>query len=580
MERVVMSSTRFVGAALSGAACLFFLSSAHAAASSYPELVKAYIDGGFRSHPSQATSAGLHDYDARLDDVSPAAHAAEAKRLKATLAGLDAIDPASLSASDRDDRDVLIGQIKGALLYEERVPTWRTNPDPYLQLATSSVFTLVQRDFAPLPERMRSAIARERQIPAMLATAKRNLQGSPRAFVEIALQNIDGAVEFFKTGAPAAFTTVADPALQRDFAKANNAVLKAIGDYGHFLKIDLLPKAHGNFALGAEALSEHLADFELVDVPLDRLREVAWSHLRAEQAVFAETAHKVDPTGTLDTAIAKLQSDHPAADGLVAEASKELAGLKQFIQDHKILTIPPELDLHVDETPGFARALVIAEFDPPGPLEQHAREAFYYVTPPSATLTPKQVDDYLGAFDYSDFLITSTHEVWPGHYMQFLSQKAHPEWSIVRKLAGAESTTEGWAQDTEQMMTDAGLGDGAPLLKLGQLEEALLRDCRMVAALEMHTHGMSVEDATKLFVKECYVPEPAARPEAYRGTSDPGYLTYTLGKLAILKLREDYKQKMGDKFSLAEFHDRFLAAGLVPLPIIRREMLGTEGSLL
>ena len=575
-----MSSTRFVGAALCGIASLLPLSPALAAPASYQEIVKAYYDDGFRAHPSLATSAGLHDYDAKLDDVSPAAHAAEAKRLKATLAGLTAVDPAGLNAGDRDDREVLIGQVKGELLYEERVPTWRTNPDQYLQLATGSVFTLVQRDFAPLPERMRSAIARERQIPAMLATAQRTLKDSPPAFVEIALQNIDGAVDFFKNAAPAAFAGVTDPALQRDFAKANAAVLKALALYEHFLKTDLQPKAHGSFALGADALAEHLADLEMVDVPLDRLRELAWSHLRADQVAFFQTALKVDPHGSLESATAKLQSDHPKPDGLIAEATKELAGLKQFIKDKHILTIPPEVDLQVAETPEFARALVSAEFDPPGPLEQHAKEAFYYVTPPDATLTPKQVEEYLGAFDYSDFLVTSAHEVWPGHYMQFLSSKAHPEWSMVRKLTSAQSTTEGWAHYTEQMMVDAGLGGGAPMLRLGQLEEALLRDCRMVASIELHTNGMSVEDAAKLFVKECYVPEPVAKQEAYRGTTDPGYLTYTLGKLAILKLREDYKQKLGDKFTLADFHDHFLAAGLVPIRIIRREMLGTEGSLL
>jgi uncharacterized protein (DUF885 family) len=164
--------------------------------------------------------------------------------------------------------------------------------------------------------------------------------------------------------------------------------------------------------------------------------------------------------------------------------------------------------------------------------------------------------------------------------MQYLSNRAHPEWSIVRKLAGAQSTTEGWAHYTEQMVVYEGLGDGAPLLKLGQLEEALLRDCRAVVALKMHTGGMSVAEVTKFFVKQCYVPEPAARPEAYRGTSDPGYMTYTIGKLAILKLREDYRRKQGDKFSLQDFHDRFLAAGLVPILLIRRELLVEEGELL
>lgn len=553
---------------------------AGAAVRSFTDIVKEFYDTGFRAHPSQATSSGLHLYDDKLDDVSPSAHAAEAKRLKATLTALDAIDSKSLNDSDRNDREVLIGQIKGALFYEVQVPTWRTNPDPYLQLATNSVFTLVQRDFAPLPERMKSAIAREKQIPKMLATGEHNLENPPRAFVEIALQNTGGAVDFFKTAAPAAFAEVKDTGLQEAFGKANDEVIKALEHYQHFLKDDLLARAKGSYAIGTAGLAEHLADFELIDVPVDKLRDLAWSHLRAEQADFAATAKLVDPEGTLETATKKLQDDHPRADGLVTEASNELANLKQFIKDHRILTIPPEADLHVGETPAFARALITAEFDPPGPLEQHTKEAYYYVTPPDLSLTPQQIDDYLGEFDYSDFIITSVHEVWPGHYMQFLANKAHPEWSTVRKLIGVESTAEGWAHYTEQMMYESGLGDRAPLLHLGQIEEALLRDCRFVASIGLHTQGMSVEDATKLFVKECYVPEPVAKSEAYRGTSDPGYLTYTLGKLAILKLREDYKQKLGDKFTLAQFHDRFLAAGLVPIKIIRRELLGTDGSLL
>ena len=575
-----MPPKKLVGAALSAFALALPALPVLAATPTYQDLVKSFYEDGFKAHPSQATANGRHDFDARLDDVSQAAHAAEAKRLHAALTALEAIDPTGLSPGDRNDREVLIGQIKGELFYEEKIPTWRMNPDQYVQLATSSVFALIERDFAPLPDRMRSAIGRERQIPAMLANAKRNFKNPPRAFVEIGLQNIDGAIDFFKTSTPAAFKAVSDPALQRDFTKANDGAVKALEDFRHYLDKELLPKAEGSYAIGADGLAEHLADFEMLDVPVNQLRDIAWHHLRDEQAAFLATARQVDPKGSLVSAIKKLQSDHPPADGLVKEASNELTGLKKFILDHKIVTIPPEADLRVAETPEFARALITAEFDPPGPLEEHAKEAFYYVTPAEAGLSPEKLDEYLGAFDYSDFLITSAHEVWPGHYMQFLANKAHPEWSLVRKLTGVQSTTEGWAHYTEQMMFDAGLGDKAPLLHLGQIEEALLRDCRFVASLEMHTNGMSVADAIKLFVKECYIPEPVAKQEAYRGTSDPGYLTYTVGKLAILKLRQDYQQKMGSKFTLADFHDRFLAAGLVPIKIIRRELMGTDGPLL
>ena len=164
--------------------------------------------------------------------------------------------------------------------------------------------------------------------------------------------------------------------------------------------------------------------------------------------------------------------------------------------------------------------------------------------------------------------------------MQYLTRRSHPQWPLARKLAHAQSTAEGWAHYAEQMMIEQGLAQNDPKLKVAQLNEALLRDCRFLASIEMHTEGKSVDDATQLFIRECHTPQAEARREAYRGTGDPGYLNYTVGKLEILKLRDDYKKAMGAKFSLTEFHDRFLSAGSVPVKIIRREMLGADGPLL
>jgi uncharacterized protein (DUF885 family) len=254
--------------------------------------------------------------------------------------------------------------------------------------------------------------------------------------------------------------------------------------------------------------------------------------------------------------------------------------LRAFVVSHHILTIPSTLLPTVEPTPGFERSTTSAAMDWPGALERHAIEAFYYVSPPDSDLSPERLEQYLEAYDYSSFELISAHEVWPGHFMQYLSRRAHPEWPLARQLAHAQSTTEGWAHYTEQMMVDEGLGNGDPKLRVGQITEALLRDCRFIASLEMHTQGKSVEDAKQLFMHECGSPEPEAQREAWRGTGDPGYLNYTVGKLEILKLRDDYKAKLGDKFTLAGFHDRFLAAGLPPVKIIRREMMGTDGPLL
>jgi len=276
----------------------------------------------------------------------------------------------------------------------------------------------------------------------------------------------------------------------------------------------------------------------------------------------------------------EIRAQHPTADALIPSASDDLAGLRTFVQDHRIATIPSDLLPQVEETPEFRRATTAAALEAPGPFETRATKAFYYVTPPDKGLSPEKLEQYLGAYFFAGLEMISLHEVWPGHFMQYLTRRAHPEWSLARKMAHAYSTTEGWAHYAEQMMVEQGFGGGDPRLKVAQLQMALLRDCRFVAAIELHTKGKSVDAAAEIFVRECGSPEPEARREAYRGTGDPGYMNYTLGKLQILKLREDYRAKMGDKFSLMEFHDRLLGAGLAPIKIIRREMLGEDGPTL
>jgi uncharacterized protein (DUF885 family) len=278
--------------------------------------------------------------------------------------------------------------------------------------------------------------------------------------------------------------------------------------------------------------------------------------------------------------VEEIRAQHPTADTLIQTARDDLAGLRAFILNHHIATIPSDLLPKVEETPGFQRAMTAAAMDPPGPLERRATQAFYYVTPPEAGLAADKLEQYLEAYYFPGLEIISTHEVWPGHFMQYLTARAHRDWSLTRRMAESYSTAEGWAHYAEQMMVEQGLGDGNPNLKIAQLEMALLRDCRFVVSIEMHTKGKSLEDATNIFTNECGSPEPEARREAYRGTRDPGYINYTLGKLEILKLRDDYRAKMGNQFSLTDFHDRLLAGGLVPIKIIRREMMGADGPVL
>ncbi|HTV34163.1 MAG TPA: DUF885 domain-containing protein [Methylocella sp.] len=553
---------------------------APAKAQSFQNLVETFYADELRAHPTAATDTGLHDYDGELDDLSRDGQAKNIARLHKALDAFTAFDPATLSDADRNDREMLIGNIKGKLLDLEMVGYWQNDPNVYVRSATSAIFNLVHRDFAPLADRLRSVIARERQIPVLLTAAKVNIEHPPQAFVDIAIRNVGGSIDFLKTGTPAAFAAVEDQELKREFTEANESAIAAFDSYRTYLEQELKPKADGNFALGSELFAKRIAYNEMVDIPPETLLDIAYAQLHKDQHALSKVARQIHPEAPIEAVLKEIRAQHPTVDMLIPTARGDLADLRAFVLDRRIATIPLDLLPKVEETPGFERATTAAAIDPPGPLERQVTQAFYYITPPDAGLPADKLEQYLEAYDFPGLEIISVHEVWPGHFMQYLTRLAHPEWSLARQMAETYSTAEGWAHYAEQMMVEQGLGGRAPKLEIAQLEMALLRDCRFIAALEMHTKGKSVDDAAQLFMKECGSPEPEARREALRGTRDPGYINYTLGKLEILKLRDDYRAKMGDKFSLTDFHDRLLAAGLVPIKLIRREMMGEDGPVL
>lgn len=563
-------------------AALLALTTSGAAFAAKPEfssLVDGWYQDNFRAHPLFAGASGFHQWDNTIDDVTPAGHAAERKRLHAWLDRFTAIDPATLSQPDRDDREVLIAQIDAALLEEEKIQAWRHDPGRYSALATEAVFATIKRDYAPLKDRMRFAIARERLIPGMLASAKAEIEDPPRIYVDVALENIEGAIAFFQTSAAEAFKPVADAKLRAAFADSNAAAIAALQNYAAWLKT-IQAGAHGDFALGPENYRLKLAYEEMIDLPLDQLLTIGEAQLRKDQEAFAATARLIDPTKSPDDVAAGIEKDHPAGDALIQTARDQLIALRQFIVDRSLTPLPPEKMPTVAATPGFERALIEAEMDPPGPYDKRAKEAFYFITPPDADLSPAERESYLEGFNIPVLNNTSVHEVFPGHFVQLMLMRSLPGLSMVRRLANVNSDVEGWAHYCEQMTLDEGFGNGDPKLRLGQIVDALLRDSRYIVGIRLHTKGMTVEQAADFFVKEGHQTPPMALKEAKRGTSDPTYLYYTLGKLEILKLRADWQARMGDRYTIGDFHKRLLEAGTVPLKIIRREMMGEDGPLL
>jgi len=525
----------------------------------------------FPFSPTTATSSGIHKYDEKLEDYSKAGVAKRVATLKKFESEFEKLP-------ESPDRDLVLNTIQAGLLELETVRGWERNPDNYSSGITNSAFVIMSRTFAPAESRLKSLTARERLMPKVLAEARSNLKNPPRIFTEVAIEQMPGNISFFQNDVPLAFKAVHDSKLLADFHAANNAVIAALKDYEQWMMKDLLPRSQGDFRLGTAAYAKKLQYEEMVDIPLDRLLAIGYDDLRANQKRFAETAARIDPAKTPQQILAEMEKDHPAGDKLLDAFRDTLGGLVQFIQDHKIVTIPSPVPPILEETPPFMRALTFASMDTPGPYETVAKEAFFNVTLPEKDWSKERVDDFMGAFNRGTILSTAIHEAYPGHYVQFLWMQ-HVD-SRVRKLLGANSNAEGWAHYAEQMMLDEGYTNGDPKMRLGQLQDALLRDARYIVGIEMHTGKRTFDQGIEFFEKEGYQTHETAVRETKRGTSDPTYLYYTLGKLQIMKLRDDYRAKKGAAYSLEEFHNSFMQQGFPPIKIVRKALLGDDSPTL
>lgn len=558
--------------------CAMLLAFCAGAASAQPPSLKSISESYFaenaKASPSWATSMGWHQYDAKLDDVTPAAHKAAIKREKDALAAVGALDDAKLSLLERDDKAIFTAWLKGQLLEDETIQMWRRNPDQYVGMALNAVNALVDRDFASQEERLKLVIARENAIPKMLKDAGALLSDVPPVYIDIALENLEGAVQFLKTNIPDAFPEVKDAHLKAELAASTKRSVAAFETYKAKL-VKMKPDAHGQFALGRDKFIGILRA-DLIDATPEQVLAAGEAQLAKDRAAFDAVSKEIDPAHP-EKALDDIGDDHPSAKELIPTARNQLAGLRQFIIDHHIITLPFQLLPEVRETPEFQRAVVFGEMDWPGPFETKATESYYYITPPDPKDSPEEQEKFLRLWSKALLQNLSVHEALPGHFTQGLYLKAHQEWSMIRKAIQSYTATEGWAHYTEQMMLDEGLSAGDPKARLAQLSDALLRDCRLVDSVKMHVQGMSLDDAVKTMKEACAVPDSEAFKEARRGVSDPGYFSYTVGKLEILKLRDDVKAREGANFSLQNFHDRFLSAGLIPINIIRREILGQDG---
>ena len=549
----------------------------------YDGVAEEYVKTYLAAHPLQGTALGLHEYDGKISDYSRLAIDAELSRLRRFDDRLAKFDPAKLSLRQSIDLRILQAAVKRELFEIQDMSVFERNPMVYARAGDVNVY--IKRNFAPLEDRVRSLVAIESQIPNILIAARTNLDEKlPKPFIELAIQIARGSADFLKKDLVAAVSGLKDEQLRVAFQAANRKAANALNDYATWLEREKLPKATLDFALGEEKFGRFLAQTELVNLPPQKVLEIGMAQLKAEQEAFAEAAKKIDPNKPAIEVFKQIQSEHPAPDKLIPDIAKDLDKLRKYVVNRRLVGIPSEVRAKVKETPQYLRATSFASMDTPGPFEKRATEAYYYVTPTEEDWPEQEKEEWLTAFNYYTSDVVSIHEVYPGHYVQFLHLNASTA-SKVEKIFGSYAFIEGWAHYCEKMMIDEGFGSPsnsspseddvkrAAKYRMAQADEALLRLCRLCVSIKVHTQNMSIDEATKFFQDNCYYEQKPARQEAMRATFDPGYLNYTLGKLQILKLRDDYKAQQGDNFSLQKFHNELLSHGMPPIRLLREIML-------
>ena len=570
----LLTGVLLVAAALGAASCARRDPAAEAA--KLHALAERYFQARFDFRPTAATAAGDHSRDLKLEDFSELRVQFEQVALRAFLDTLaTAIDSTALPAAEQIDYALLKRDARTRLFYIEDLKVFERDPDLYHSTASNAVYALLKRDFAPLDERLSAVAAREEQIPKLFESAKANLENPPEVWTRIAIEQARGTVEFFAKVVPAAAREATDPAVRAHVLEANQTALAAARDYLRFLRDDLLPRSKGDFALGRDRFKKNCAVEEWITEEPESLLARALAEVEENHRQMAEVCRRIDPKASVEEVVERTAAHYPRPAGLLDSCRAEVGRLRRFIVEKGILPLPPGENLVVTETPVFRRSLTFASTDTPGPLETKATEAFYYVTPVEADWSRSEQDEYLREFCRGLIYTTSSHEAYPGHFLQGLYQRENP--SLTRKLTRSDTFSEGWAHYCEQMILDEGYSDD-PELRLYQLHDALLRLCRAVLTVRLHVQGWTPEQAVEWMVREGHQKRVNAEREVKRYTTEPLVLSYWWGKQEVLRLRELYRARAGGAYSVGDFHRRLLELGEPPLPLAERLLLAGAGN--
>ena len=534
-------------------------------------------------YPTAGSRIGRHEYDGQLPDLSPHRITRRVEELRRGLAQLSGLADGNGSSTEEEPEDRLTRRMLELFLRRELFNLEEMRPlenNPMRQVGYLNVGGYVKRDYAPLADRLRSATQVMEQAPDFLnvldAALARELS---RPVLEMSIESYRGMARFYRVDLDQSASGVNDAETLARFDQARERAAQSLDSFAVKLEERLrrLPEGvEGDFAIGSQQYLDMLAYGEGITAPLRDIIALGQANLERNLERLAEAAATVGPGRSIRQIVAEIGRNHPSAEALIPETRAMLEDIRQSLLDFDIISLPSEDRCQVIETPTYMR-YAFAAMDSPGSLETRATESYYYVTPVAEDWTDAQAEEWLTNFNYDTLRIISIHEVYPGHFVHHLHNSYGRQLPLVNRVASSYAFTEGWAHYTEEMMLETEYARGQAALQVTQLLEALVRNCRYLCALGMHTQGMTVDEATRFFMDNACMEELPARREALRGTFDPGYLNYTLGKLMILKLREDYRREQGSAYSLKRFHDRLLSYGAPPLPLLREAMLANPG---
>lgn len=531
------------------------------------KLAKSYFDWAYRAWPVWATSMGIHKFDEQLTDYSKRAIAKQLATLKKFQQKLSRIDSSKLDTFSQTDYQILKNSLAWAILEEEKVRYFKKNPGLYVDEVVLGLFFLLTREFAPAKVRAKSLLARLKKAPRVLGQGKKNVKNPPKVYTQVAIQTAEGALKLLKLKIPA-FVKKA-PQLEEDILLANKKAISALEDYLSFLK-KLLSRSKGEFALGQELFEKKLALAQMLDYSSEELLKLGWEVLQQTEKDLVAVGKEINPTKSWMELVKELSQERPEPEKLLTVYREEVKNLKDFLGQKRVVPLPEEEELKVIETPHSERATTpYAAYLAPAPFEE-AQIGQFWVTPIDKKLSVEEQERQLSEHALHHFPITVLHESYPGHHLQLVW--ANRNESLVRKHSYNTPFCEGWALYCERLMEETGyLAD--PRKRFFRLIAKLWRASRVILDVSLHTQGMSIEEAVDFLVEKAYLARPSALIEIRRYTLTPTYpLSYLLGKIEILKLREEIKELLGEDFDLEEFHGHLLLTGTIPIKLARKEL--------